>query len=232
MINSRCLNNYIKDLKKREVLKRDKNLELIRRYNKTKNSKILERIIEGNLRLVMMIAKQYRNKGLDYEELINEGNIGLINGIKKFNTELGVAFSYYISMWIRQSMLAAIAKSGRIVSIPFDKFTKSNKAIKDERHGKEFDEDHKIDATATNLDKTYGLSDMSVESTILNNETEDLLKILNPTESFIIRNYYGIGCDNASIIEISHLLSSSASKVSAMKDSALWKMRKILITNN
>jgi len=232
MFNSRCLGTYIKELKKIKVLKKEETLNLIREYNKTKDETILKKIVEGNLRLVMIIAKNYRNKGLDYEELINEGNIGLISGIKKFNTELNVAFSYYVAMWIRQGMLAAIAKSGRIVSIPFDKFTRSNKAIKDERHGKEIDESHKIDGSAINIDKTFGLSDTTAEHVIISSETEDLLKVLTPTESFIIRNHYGIGgCDVMSLTEISQVLSESQSKISNLRDSALMKMKKILINN-
>ncbi|HOK40345.1 MAG TPA: RNA polymerase sigma factor RpoD/SigA [bacterium] len=77
------------------------------------------KLIESNLKLVINIAKQYQNKGLSLLDLINEGNLGLITGVDKYNYKLGFRFSTYISWWIKQSIRKAIANQSRIIRLPF-----------------------------------------------------------------------------------------------------------------
>jgi RNA polymerase sigma factor (sigma-70 family) len=75
-------------------------------------------MIEANLRLVVSVAKGYRGKGLPFLSLIEEGNVGLIRAVDKFEPERGFAFSTYATWWIRQAVLRALAVSGRTVRIP------------------------------------------------------------------------------------------------------------------
>lgn len=79
------------------------------------------RLIEGNLRLVIKIAKSYRNSGMPLVDLIQEGNIGLIKAAERFDGARNVRFSTYAAWWIRQSIMRALVNTGRIIRLPHRK---------------------------------------------------------------------------------------------------------------
>ena len=91
------------------------------------------RMILANLRLVVHVARAYRNSGLPFLDLIEEGNLGLIHAVDRFEPERGLRFSTYASLWIRQSILRGLAEQSRAVRIPVQMFQQLNRYVRAER---------------------------------------------------------------------------------------------------
>src|SRR5437867_3515710 len=92
-----------------------------------------KRIILANLRLVVFVARNYRHRGLPYLDLIEEGNLGLIHAVDRFEPERGLRFSTYAAIWIRQSILRGVAEQSRSVRIPVQMFQQVNRYARVER---------------------------------------------------------------------------------------------------
>jgi len=120
--NDNSLSIYMKEAGKYDLLTKEEETQLFKiLHSKTRKKirkEVRERIIKSNLKLVVKIAKEYRNLGLDYEDLIEEGNIGLMTAVDKFNPKKGAKLSYYASFWIKQTIRRAISNKGRTIRLP------------------------------------------------------------------------------------------------------------------
>ena len=109
---------YYSEISKFPVLSSDEEKELIKKYKEENDLSAREKLINCNLRLVVYVAKRYNSDGLDLLDLIQEGNLGLMLAIDKFNLELNTKFSTYAVWWIRQNINRAIYGKSNIIKIP------------------------------------------------------------------------------------------------------------------
>ena len=114
---SRTIDAYLRDIANFPLLTVKEESDLARRIREGDNV-ALNRMVQGNLRFVVSVAKNYQNMGLELEDLISAGNLGLVTAAKRFDETRGFKFCSYAVWWIRQSILQAIAKEGRTVTLP------------------------------------------------------------------------------------------------------------------
>lgn len=118
--NNRSLDVYLHEINKTPLLTREGEQQLARRIRKGDQA-ALDHLVKANLRFVVSVAKQYANQGLSLEDLINEGNLGLIKAAHRFDEKRGYKFISYAVWWIRQAMLQALAEHSRIVRLPLNR---------------------------------------------------------------------------------------------------------------
>ncbi|MFA7402052.1 MAG: RNA polymerase sigma factor RpoD/SigA, partial [Bacteroidales bacterium] len=121
---------YLQDISKEQMISPDEEVELAQQI-KAGNKDALDKLVKANLRFVVSVAKQYQNQGLGLQDLINEGNLGLIKAAKRFDETRGFKFISYAVWWIRQSISHAIADQSRIVRLPVNQLGAVNRIKKE-----------------------------------------------------------------------------------------------------
>ena len=123
------LDKYLREIGKVKLLTPDEEAVLALKI-KQGDTKALEALIIANLRFVVSVAKQYQNQEMTLQDLISEGNLGLITAAERFDETRGFKFISYAVWWIRQSILKALAERSRIVRLPLNKIGQFNKIHK------------------------------------------------------------------------------------------------------
>ena len=113
------LDKYLSDIAKERLLTAEEEVELAQRI-KDGDQRALDKLVRCNLRFVVSVAKQYQNQGLSLQDLINEGNLGLVKAAQRFDETRGFKFISYAVWWIRQSILQAVAEHSRIIRLPMN----------------------------------------------------------------------------------------------------------------
>jgi RNA polymerase primary sigma factor len=111
------LPDYFARIDKGKLLTHEEEIDLSKRA-KAGDERARKRLIEKNLRLAVSVAKKYRGYGLPFEDLIQEGNIGLMKAVEKFDPDRGWRFSTYATWWVRQAVQRAVADKGRTIRVP------------------------------------------------------------------------------------------------------------------
>lgn len=117
---------YLESVSKIDLITADKEVELAKRI-KLGDQRAQNQLIESNLRFVISVAKQYVGRGLSLEDLVSEGNIGLIKAAKKFDDTKGIKFISYAVWWIRQSIMQSLADNSRMIRLPVNQIATLNK---------------------------------------------------------------------------------------------------------
>ena len=182
------LNLYYQEAGKYKLLSRKEEIDLFKTlhkwsYNKSncggsvRNKAKIARdiLIKSNLRLVIKIANDYKMLGLDLSDLINEGNIGLIKAVDKFKLDKGAKLSHYAGFWIKQSIMRALANTGRTIRLPAGAVQQKLKILK---YINKFEEENNRKPTNKEIAKKFNLS---LERVLLLQESSlNILSLNNP----------------------------------------------------
>ena len=152
---SKSLEKYLQDVSKEEMITAEEEVELAIKIQNG-DERALNRLVRANLRFVISVAKQYQNTGLTLEDLINEGNLGLIEAAKRYDHTKGFKFISYAVWWIRQSILKAAADNSRTIRLPHNRLGEIQKISK---ASNEFEQKNERTPTA---DELSDLTEMDV----------------------------------------------------------------------
>jgi RNA polymerase primary sigma factor len=185
---------FLKDIGKVRLLTAQEEVDLARRIERG-DLDAKQKMVESNLRLVVSIAKNYRNQGLPFLDLIQEGTLGLVRAAEKFDYRKGFKFSTYATWWIRQAVARALADKARTIRMPVHVVEKLNKIVRTERalraklgreassaeiaveldlHPEEIDQIRRSAQTPISLEKPVGDEDESEFGHFLTDETMPL----------------------------------------------------------
>ena len=239
-----ALDKYLVDISREKLISTDEEVELAQKIHKG-DQRALNKLVRANLRFVVSVAKQYQNQGLSLNDLVNEGNIGLVKAAQKFDETRGFKFISYAVWWIRQSILQAISEQSRIVRMPLNQVgfqSKLSKAIvnfeqENERRPSvqeladilETDEEKVREALGTLIDimtdETAPATDNKMERESLSKDLDAALGTLSDRERQVLKMLFGIGCNEMTADEGANTLSLTRERVRQIKERALKRLR-------
>jgi RNA polymerase primary sigma factor len=247
-INQEEIQHYLKDIRKIKVMTPEREKELAEMMKSgTLTSRQVEQVhkelLEGNLRFVITVAKQYQNQGLDFPDLIAEGNLGLMKAIKNFDWNKDLRFISYAVWWVKQSILQSLNDNSRTIRLPVNVVQDLHKAKKEvEANGGTLDDKFQNLPSMTDLDM-YINEDGDTLFDIIKNEdadmpdeafnTKDMLKLqlmklindLDDREKLIIDSYFGFSGTPRTLEDIGSDFNLTKERVRQIKEKALRKLR-------
>ncbi|MCR4790350.1 MAG: RNA polymerase sigma factor RpoD/SigA [Treponemataceae bacterium] len=219
---------YSSEIEKYSTLTAEEEKELFSKMAEG-NKLARDKIFKANLRYVLMIANRYQNAGLDYDDLVNEGNIGLLTAVDKFDLSKNCRFTTYANYWILQSIQRAIQNSARCVKLPANRkdLLKNEKFIAGSLDCAydEFGEGNSLSDSLS--DERYISPEEEYLRTEEKEEVKDMLKVLNSREKYVIKRRFGLG--NSETMTLSELGSSidvSREGVRRIEARAIMKMHR------
>ena len=247
-INQDEIQHYLKDIRKIKVMtpERERELsELMKSGNlsEAEKEKIHQELLEGNLRFVITVAKKYQNQGLDFPDLIAEGNLGLMKAINNFDWNKNLRFISYAVWWVKQSILQSLNDNSRTIRLPVNivqELYKEKKKV--EKTGKDLDEKFDLLPNVVDLDRNINEEGDTLVDLIENKEAEmpdegfngeealkskliALLGILDEREKVIIEDYFGLSGSPRTLEDIGEDFSLTKERIRQIKQKALRKLR-------
>jgi RNA polymerase primary sigma factor len=154
------LDQYLYEVSTYPLLKGTEEIEIARRI-RAGDQDALQELVKRNLRFVISVAKKYQNRGLPLIDLIGEGNVGLLTAARKFDPDQGVKFISYAVWWIRQAILASLARQGRTVRVPLNRTTDLSRIV---RTAEALRQELRREPTPEEISQAVGLSVDVVQS--------------------------------------------------------------------
>lgn len=247
-INQEEIAQYLKDIRKIKVMTPDREKELAKLINSgnltnEEREMINKEVLEGNLRFVITIAKQYQNQGLELSDLIAEGNLGLLKAINKFDWSKNIRFISYAVNWVRQTILQSLNETSRTIRLPVNvvqDLYKEKKRI--ENSNDEIDDKFATLPSIMKLDMSINDEGDSLIDIITNPNallpdysfnTQDVLKqrlfecmnVLDEREKAIIDDYYGLSGTSRTLEDIGSDFNLTKERVRQLKERGLKKLR-------
>jgi RNA polymerase primary sigma factor len=247
-INQEEISHYLKDIRKLRVMTPERERELAEimlseNVTEKQTKEIHKELLEGNLRFVITVSKQYQNQGLELPDLIAEGNLGLMKAIENFDWSKRLRFISYAVWWVRQSILQSLNENARTIRLPVNVVQELHRAKKDlERNGIELPEKFDNLPYTINLDNPLN-EDGDTLLDVLNNpnaeladaglSNEDTLKdkllsmldVLDGREKLIIQDYFGLSGSTRTLEDIGNDFDLTKERVRQIKEKALRKLR-------
>lgn len=247
-INQEEISHYLKDIRKLRVMTPERERELAEimlseNVTEKQTKEIQKELLEGNLRFVITVSKQYQNQGLELPDLIAEGNLGLMKAIENFDWSKRLRFISYAVWWVRQSILQSLNENARTIRLPVNVVQELHRAKKDlERNGIELPEKFDNLPYTINLDNPLN-EDGDTLLDVLNNpnaeladaglSNEDTLKdkllsmldVLDGREKLIIQDYFGLSGSTRTLEDIGNDFDLTKERVRQIKEKALRKLR-------
>lgn len=214
------LNLYLDDIGREQLLTEDEERQLSARILKG-DERALNRLVEANLRFVVTIARQYQGKGLSMEDLISEGNLGLMKAAAKFDATHGLRFANYAVVFIRRQIEKAL------------KTESSEQRVESTRDGQSRSVDAPLGSKANVsllsvlADGNAPLADERVYNAHVESAVEYALRALDERELQVINAFFGIGQENLTMAEIAEDMNLKRERVRQIRDRAIRRLRKI-----
>lgn len=190
--DSKSIDKYLSDVSKEEMINAEEEVRLAVKI-KRGDEVALNKLVSANLRFVISVAKQYQGHGLTLEDLIAEGNIGLIIAAKRFDETKGFKFISYAVWWIRQSIMQAIAENSRVVRLPLNKVSAIQKVAQaysklEQQFERPPSNDEIGDLLESNAESVgdlfvYAQRQVSVDAPLMEGEDNNLLHVMANNDS-------------------------------------------------
>ena len=155
----KSLDLYLNEIRRYPLLTREEELDLARRV-RTGDAAAKDKLVRSNLRFVVSIAKKYVGNGVPLEDLINDGNVGLVKAAERFDPERGFKFISYAVWWIRQSILVSVSENSRMIRMPMNRVGLAQRASKASRA---LEQNLGREADAEELAKELGVTKKEIE---------------------------------------------------------------------
>lgn len=203
------LNIYFNEINKIPSLKRDEERELIKRIQQG-DEDAMNRLVTHNLKFVVTIAKNYRNRGVSFVDLISEGNMGLFKAAKKFNLDMNVKFITYAVHWVKNEILTLISNCNTDKELITDEYTVNSC------------QDSQYDSSLINEEFEEELNNIQSRQ----GGIDELTKCLKERELKIIELYYGLNNNKEMTLdEVGAEMNLTIERVRQIKDKAMMKLR-------
>lgn len=221
-----ALNRYLDEIGKEELLSNEEERQLAQRIAKGDN-RALQKLIEANLKFVVTVARQYKGRGVAMEDLVSEGNIGLMKAAAKFDATKGVRFVNYAVVHIRQAIEKAIDQQAGLYQVP-----------KDVKHDLARQQSIPVSVDAplghrTNMsllsvlvNKDAPLADERVHSEAIEEAIEYALGTLDDCERRVVNAFFGINQEHETMAEIAEDMELKRERVRQIRDKSVRKLRK------